>query len=171
MLSPRRVMTADQCFSPILPISNHRGSSVVRAGISTNPGSAQSLWAVSKSMPCLRLLSALLSGSYSKPTSYQRSHINKVYLLYLRTSEVRQLWPAFRRLIRLARLGGLQTPTRLGSRAPTLLYASYTYTIRAWVRSSIAIRTPPTQPSSGSLLSRREGLLNDSLSLTIADDS
>jgi hypothetical protein len=41
MSLPRRVITADQCFSLIFPMSNQRSSSVVRAGISTKPGSAQ----------------------------------------------------------------------------------------------------------------------------------
>jgi hypothetical protein len=58
MLSPRRVIIADQCFSSIFPTGNQRGSSVVRAGISTNPASAQRFWASSISMPCLRLFSA-----------------------------------------------------------------------------------------------------------------
>ena len=64
--SPRLVIIADQCFSSIFPISNQRSSSVVRAGISTSAASAQSLRASPKSMPCLRLFSVLLSGSYSK---------------------------------------------------------------------------------------------------------
>jgi len=42
MLSLRRAMIADQCFSPIFPTNNQRGSSVVRAGTSTNWGSAMS---------------------------------------------------------------------------------------------------------------------------------
>jgi hypothetical protein len=35
-LSPRRVITADQCFAFIFPITTQRGSSVTRAGISNS---------------------------------------------------------------------------------------------------------------------------------------
>lgn len=42
MLSLRYVMTADQCFAPMRPITRNRGSSTVMAGISIKYGSLQS---------------------------------------------------------------------------------------------------------------------------------
>lgn len=48
------VITADQCLSPIFPSTSHRGSSRVRAGISTTSGSFHRSWAATKSIPCLR---------------------------------------------------------------------------------------------------------------------
>lgn len=64
MFSSLSIMTADQCFSPILPNHIHRGA-LVRAGISTNSGSAHRNWASSKSMPCLVLFCALFTRAAS----------------------------------------------------------------------------------------------------------
>ena len=74
ILSPLRVITADQCLSYARPIIKNLGSSPVLAGISMKSGSSHNNCASIKSIPCLFLFVWFFTGSYSNSIVYRIYH-------------------------------------------------------------------------------------------------
>ena len=74
--SSRTVMNADHTCLPILPITCVRGSSRLRARISSRSGSSHNDCAVTKLIPCFLWLDADFAGSTSQSIGYRKYTIS-----------------------------------------------------------------------------------------------